>query len=62
MSDLDQLIAATSAQAQSRKQPMAAIGDQAIAEGMSTLKMDGIRRVVAGQIPPSEALKGCINE
>ncbi len=40
---------------------MTAIRDQAMADGMATLKMDGIRRVVAGQTTLAEVLKVCID-
>jgi len=42
-------------------QPMTAIRDQALTDGMATLKMDGIRRVVAGQTTLAEVLKVCID-
>ena len=40
---------------------MTAIRDQALDDGMSTLKMDGIRRIVAGQTTLAEVLKVCID-
>ena len=40
---------------------MTAIRDKALADGMRTLKMDGIRRVIAGQTTMAEVLKVCID-
>ncbi|MFH1984449.1 MAG: ATPase, T2SS/T4P/T4SS family [Pseudomonadota bacterium] len=41
--------------------PMTVIRDAAMADGMATLKMDGIRRIVAGQTTLAEVLKVCID-
>ncbi len=40
---------------------MTELRDTALADGMGTLKMDGIRRVIAGQTTLSEVLKVCID-
>jgi type II secretory ATPase GspE/PulE/Tfp pilus assembly ATPase PilB-like protein len=40
---------------------MGEIRDLALADGLRTLKMDGIRRVVAGQTTLAEVLKVCID-
>lgn len=42
-------------------QPMSAIRAQALADGMRTLKMDGIRRVINGQTTLAEVMKVCID-
>ncbi len=42
-------------------QTMTEIRDKALADGMRTLKMDGIRRVIAGQTTMAEVLKVCID-
>lgn len=48
-------------QAISSGQPMATIRDRALADGMRTLKMDGIRRVIKGQTTLAEVMKVCID-
>jgi type II secretory ATPase GspE/PulE/Tfp pilus assembly ATPase PilB-like protein len=60
---IHELLAATPAvkQAISTGQAMTVIRDQALADGMSTLKMDGIRRIIAGQTTLAEVLKVCID-
>lgn len=52
---------ATVKQAITSGQTMTAIRDKALADGMRTLKMDGIRRVIAGQTTMAEVLKVCID-
>ena len=37
------------------------IRDQALAAGMRSLKMDGVRRVIKGQTTLAEVLKVCID-
>jgi type II secretory ATPase GspE/PulE/Tfp pilus assembly ATPase PilB-like protein len=60
---IHELLPATSAvkQAIATNQTMAALRNLALADGMRTLKMDGIRRVIAGQTTLSEVLKVCID-
>jgi type II secretory ATPase GspE/PulE/Tfp pilus assembly ATPase PilB-like protein len=60
---IHELLRATPAVKQtiSAGQHISAIRDQALKDGMSTLKMDGIRRVVAGQTTLAEVLKVCID-
>ena len=48
-------------QAISSGQPMTTIRDRALAGGMRTLRMDGIRRVVKGQTTLAEVLKVSID-
>ena len=52
---------ATVKQAITSGQTMTTIRDKALADGMRTLKMDGIRRVIAGQTTMAEVLKVCID-
>ena len=52
---------ATVKQAITSGQTMTEIRDKALADGMRTLKMDGIRRVIAGQTTMAEVLKVCID-
>ena len=60
---IHELLQATPAvkQAIGTGKPMAVIRDQALAGGMATLKMDGIRRIVAGKTTLAEVLKVCID-
>jgi len=48
-------------QAISSGQNVTAIRDQALAAGMRSLKMDGVRRVIKGQTTLAEVLKVCID-
>ncbi len=52
---------ATVKQAITSGQTMTEIRDKALAAGMRTLKMDGIRRILAGQTTMAEVLKVCID-
>lgn len=48
-------------QAISSGKPMTTIRDLALADGMRTLKMDGVRRVIKGQTILAEVMKVCID-
>ncbi len=59
---IHELLPATVAvkQAIIERQPISVIREQALVDGMYTLKMDGIRRVLKGQTTIAEVLKVCI--